>query len=154
MGALFTLPAAFQAAEGQSQAAQVSAAQLESNATVYEQAATDALLRGQREAEVQAMKGGLLRGEQRVALAASGVDLSSGTPADVIAAEAAMNALDVATLRANAAREAWGFKVQAAEKRAQAGLTRIAGRNQARSTILGGLASAFDEGISLGAMAV
>jgi hypothetical protein len=50
---------------------------------------------------------------QRLAYANSGVDINSGTAAQVQSNTAGAAERDVMTLRANAAREAWGFKVQA-----------------------------------------
>lgn len=151
MGALFTIFAAEQQAEAIRGLSEFEATQQESNADSYAAAGADALRRGEAEAAVAAMKAGLLRGEQRVAYAASGVDLSEGTPVDVMAASAAMSAMDIGTIRANAAREAWGFQTQAYQQRKQAQYTRKAGRAKAEATILGGLASSFDQGIGTAA---
>ena len=49
---------------------------------------------------------------QRTGYAASGVDINSGTAAQVQRNTQAQGDMDLMTLRANAAREAWGYQVQ------------------------------------------
>lgn len=59
------------------------------------------------------LRGAQMVAAQRLGFANSGVDINSGTPAQLQANTMDAAARDVMTLRANAAREAWGFKVQA-----------------------------------------
>lgn len=105
--------------------------------------AMDAVRRGQYEAGLQRMKGSLAIGAQRAAAGASGVDSSSGTAAAVYEDTRAMAELDALTTANNAAREAWGYQVQAtqAEKAAQVALQR--GAAAARTAMVkGGLGAA------------
>jgi hypothetical protein len=83
-----------------------------------------------------------LTGSQRAAYAAQGVDINSGSAADVVANDKQLGALDVLTIKQNAAREAHGYEMQA-------NLARKAGANAARnynnqaiSTLLTGAAQA------------
>lgn len=84
----------------------------------------------------------------RAAAAASGVDVSTGSAADVSATRSAVGELDALTLRNNAAREAWGYDVQAANSRMEGRLALLAGENEAAgqraagvSTLLTGASS-------------
>jgi hypothetical protein len=60
-------------------------------------------------------------GTQTAALAAQGTDMT-GSEADILGDTAAAGELDASTLRANAAREAWGYEVGANNAGANAGL--------------------------------
>jgi hypothetical protein len=82
------------------------------NKRLADAAAADALARGYREAGLARMAGSQNLAQQKVAAAASGVDPTVGTPAQVSAGSAALSALDAAVLENNAAREAWGFRTQ------------------------------------------
>lgn len=81
-----------------------------------------------------------LAGDQRAAMAAQGIDLDSGSAADVVENDQRLAEIDVVTIRNNARKEAWGIEVQAQDARYQGALTRyqgdlarVAGRNQAAS---------------------
>lgn len=103
------------------------------NATLADQQAADTIARG-REAEMRqrtATKG--LIGSQRAALAASGVDITSGSAADVQADSAYLGELDALMIRNNARREAYGYQVQATQDRAAAANAVRAGSNEAAS---------------------
>lgn len=128
----------------------------EYNAKVAEAQAQDAIARGQiAESAVRAGTAGKV-GAIRADYGAQGVNVDVGSPVDVVRSVATGGALDAATVRLNAARESWGFSVQAASDKATAGairnkgavdaynsrtsgdVARAASRNQAAATILGG----------------
>jgi hypothetical protein len=74
-----------------------------------------AALRGAREAGRLRMLGAYANETQKVGYAASNVDPTSGTAAAVQADSAALTELDAQTVKNNAARDAWGFKLQRAQ---------------------------------------
>lgn len=84
------------------------------NAVISEQGAQQALDQGQFEGSALSLKAGQLKGTQRARLAASGVDLGQGNAAEIQVSTDMMKALDMSTIAANAARSAWGYRVQAA----------------------------------------
>lgn len=91
------------------------------NAKVAELQAKDALVRGaQEEGRYRAQVRGLL-GTERVAYAAGNIDVSYGSAVDVQADTEFMGELDALQIRTNAAREAWGYQVTAANARAGSG---------------------------------
>lgn len=81
----------------------------------------------------------------RAAAAAGGADVNTGSAAAVTASRNLVGAVDALTIKNNAAREAWGYDVQAANYRTQGKLALMAGQNEATadtmkgvSTLLGG----------------
>ena len=92
----------------------------EQNAKMADAEAQDALDRGELTAQRRGLETRQQIGSTRASQAAQGVDVSSGSAADVQASEAGIGALDEMTIRNNAAREAWGYKVEAINER-QAG---------------------------------
>jgi len=103
------------------------------NAALAELQATDAIARG-REAEARyrtSAKGAV--GANRANMAAQGIDLSVGSAVDVQRDLEAVGELDAMTIKNNAAREAWGYKVQATQYLHQTDMTLRGAKNQARS---------------------
>lgn len=87
------------------------------NANMADRQATDAIARGDIASNIRGRHVREAVGADRAAAGASGLDLSSGSAADVQTNEATLGALDIATIRNNAAREAWGYTSQATEYR-------------------------------------
>ena len=109
----------------------------EFNAAVAEQQALDALAQGKEEEDrFRAAVRGLI-GSQRVGFAAQNVDVGVGSPVDVVADAAFLGELDALTIRTNAAREAWGYRVQAENFRRGGTNAQTASRFGAASTLLG-----------------
>lgn len=101
------------------------------NADIAEQQAADAIARG-RETELRQRAGSkVLVGSQRSALAANGVDANVGSAAEITGETQHLSALDELTIRNNAAREAWGYRVNAQQERQQGIMARMAGQNAA-----------------------
>ncbi len=93
--------------------------------------ARTARLRGAEAAEDERRKGKRLKGKQRAAFAAAGVEINEGTPLDVIAQTAA----DAET---NALRAALAFEQQAEDLESAGRIAAMQGILGAGSTILGG----------------
>lgn len=89
------------------------------NANISEMQSKDAIARGEESVAVHKMQTRKLIGSERAAFAASGVDISDpdSTAANVQRDTQALSELDQLTIRANAAREAWGFRTQASNQR-------------------------------------
>lgn len=108
-----------------------SRAAFDENARLAEQQAADALAQGKTAELRQRTAGRQFRGAQRARLAAQGIDISSGSAADVQAETVAMSELDALTIRNNARRAAYGYQVQAGDLRRQGALAELSARNQA-----------------------
>lgn len=137
----------YQAAMGTLNAAMAEsdASLLELNASISDTQAKMAIASGQREEQNLRLKSGQLKGRQRASLAASGVDLGVGSAAKVLATTDYMTEVDAGEIRANAARAAFGYKVQQTNQKFAAMSARTQGVNyQAGSAF----ASASASGIS------
>lgn len=117
------------------------------NAGISERAGRDAVKRGDIDADEQRQQTGQLIGAQRAAFAANGVDVNSGSAGQVQNDAAALGELDALTLVNNAAREAYGYQVQAMDQRQQGKLAKYQGKMDAIGSILGGAEKAASMGM-------
>ena len=85
-----------------------------------------ALATGEQQAAEEGMKQRAIAGKTKAAQGASGIDVGSGSSVDVQTSEAKIAGMDLATIRNNAARKAYGYTVEAAQDTAQAGLYQTA----------------------------
>lgn len=115
---------AFQQASAQKNAADYEAQVQANNAKIAAWQRSDALQRGEVEAQQRMRQTADMLGKQRAALAASGVDLNQGSAQDLLASTAFIGQEDVNTITNNAAREAWGYDVQAQNYRNNASFER------------------------------
>lgn len=111
---------------------------LETNARLDELRAQDATRRGKKASDLRLKDTRQLIGAQRARLAAQGIDVNSETALQLQQDAASAGAVDALQERENAWLEAWGYRVQAQDARGRARFTRLAARNQARSTIATG----------------
>jgi hypothetical protein len=118
--------------------AEAKAAQMQANSE--RAASADSLQRGAAAAGRARTEGSQLVGENKVALAAAGVDVQEGSAAAGLADTRSQSELDVGTIRTNAAREAWGHDVQAGQLDYAAKNARYQGRLGAAATFIGGAA--------------
>lgn len=108
------------------------------NARLANLQAEDAIRRGDEDANTVRGSARRLRGTQRAGYAGQGVSVDAGTPADVQRDTGVMGELDAITVKNNAWREAWGYKIQAADYTARGEFARISSRSDARNTIATG----------------
>ncbi|MNJ23108.1 hypothetical protein D3C77_174860 [compost metagenome] len=99
------------AQQSQQQGAATAAANIQ-NAQYAGQAAEDAVARGEFESDQQRLRTNAAIGTQRTGFAANGVDVNTGSAAEIQDDTAALGELDALTIRNNAAREAWGYRTQ------------------------------------------
>lgn len=134
----------------QHQAGEYNAAIMRRNAEYQELAARDAERRGVIEEQNARQQTELLLGRQRASMAAAGLDLSMGSPLGVLESTAAMGELDAQTIRANAQRESWGLRVEAANTYAQAHLAKWQGNTGAIGTLISGAGETLGIGMRSG----
>lgn len=130
---------------GQMQSAKAQAAASEYQAKQSRIMAEDALKRGAAEEQAQRRKTSGLEGRQRAVMAASGLDIGSGSPLSILADTAQLGELDAQTVRANANREAQQLNAQGTLFDAQAQNQRSAGVLGAMGTALGGVQTLADK---------
>jgi len=116
---------------------------LKQNAALKDQAANDTIAAGNTSADWQRVRTGQAIGTQRSAQAANGIDVNSGSAAQLQDDTAMIGELDALTIANNAAREAYGYRVQAQQDRQNSAQVLTNAGNKATGSILGGLGSAF-----------
>ena len=113
MGSLQQATAAKNAAAAQQASANYQAEVAQGNAAIATQNATAAGQEGEAQAAIQQQKTRAEVGAEEAAQGSSGVDINSPTSTAVRASQAETGLLDAQTIRANAARTAYGYEVQA-----------------------------------------
>lgn len=111
------------------------------NAELSRRQAEDALEQGKAESQQYRLKAAAIRGRSAAAMAANGVDISSGSPLQVLGDQAATQELDALTIENNAKRRAWGFEVQASNFENEAALDKARGKNALAAGALGATSS-------------
>lgn len=119
------------------------------NSRVAELLSADALARGFDEESRFRTQVRTLIGSQRAAFAGQNVDVGSGSAADVQADAAYLGELDAQTIRLNAAREAWGYQVEAEDRRMAADVARKGGQAAASAGRWGAAATGLSGAGSL-----
>ncbi len=126
------------------------------NASIAELQADDAIARGNADADrFRSSVNGLI-GKQRAGIAAGNIDVNYGSPVDVVADTATQGEKDILTIKNNAAREAWGFRVTAQDTREKARIARREGtflqlqaNQQATQLQLQGVSSVLGSGSTI-----
>jgi hypothetical protein len=131
-------------------AAKAQARAEQQNARLVELQGEDAVRRGGREEEKFRRQLAIHQGQQRAVLAASGVDIDSGSAAELQEASLMEGEEDAAVIRLNAQREKWGFDMQALNHRNAASAARSAGKNAMTAGIVGGATSLLSGAYSAG----
>lgn len=119
------------------------------NAKLADRAAKDALERGKVEEQKQRAKTAQIIGQQTAGMAANGLDLSFGSPLDLLVDTATLGEIDALTIRSNTYREERDIRQQGANYRGQAGMY----RSQAASASTGGFLGAVGTVLGGGAQA-
>lgn len=109
------------------------------NAITSEYQAEDAIKRGQVAEEQQRRKTMMLKGTQTARLAANGIDISEGSALQILSDTDWMGEQDALTVRENANREAWGYRVQA--QNASSNSTMLRNSADAQNPLLSGATS-------------
>lgn len=144
---MFWLPLLLQAGStalniaGGLEQANAAADQARRNAALADSQAADAYRLGAWRVGMLRARGSQVTGAERAGYAASGVDVTQGTPLQTMAGTRFMSDLDIQTAHNNAARQAWGFKQQAGMYRRQAELDSQAGVFGAIGAGMGGVGS-------------
>lgn len=123
--------------------------QLNYNADLAEMKAEDAIRQGDKQADIYQKQVNQMIGAQRANYAAQGVELDSGSAAQIAEDTAAQGASNILQLKNNAWREAWGYRVQATDLSFQGSVARLTGDTAARNTLVAGGLNAINQGASM-----
>lgn len=112
VGAVMSVLSAYQGSKAMKSQLAFQADMARINAEIAEQSAQQTLLTGQRQHGASRLRYGQLKGAQRAALAANGVDLGEGSAAEVQASSELLAEIDANQITANAVQAAWGYRTQ------------------------------------------
>lgn len=143
---------AYSSAEAQSSADEYAASVARNNEKVADWQAGDAQRRGSEAAAATRRKYMALQGTQRANMAARGLDITDGSANSILQDTSFFGQYDENTVRANAAREAWGYKVQAGNFADEAGFRQASadGRSPILSGAMAGASAYFGSGAGRG----
>ena len=127
LGGLLGAKGSYDSAQASKTAYAIQAAVAQENARVSQEQARLALEAGTVNEQTVRLKTAGMFGAQRTAMAANGIDLGEGTATDILTTTKYMGERDALTVRDNAARAAWGYRVQANNQLNQASAYSVAG---------------------------
>lgn len=107
------------------------------NQDIANQYAEAEIQKGQRLEEAKRMETASQEGAVRAAAGASGLEVNADSPLRLQGDTAKLGELDALTIRDNASRAAYGYKVQGMSYAAQAQLDEMGGASAARAGVLG-----------------
>lgn len=155
-GALLGGAGQIASADAQSKAAKYNAEVQRQNALMAERQARNVLDAGMREEQKQKAMTSQLMARQQAAQAANGVDVTFGTPLDLMVDTAKQGAIDALTIRTNAYRnyddtrnQAVGYRNQSALYDMEARNSRTAGLLNAFGSTMSGLGGAYSNHVKL-----
>lgn len=128
-------------ADANAKAAKYNAEVQRQNAMLAERQAKNVLDAGTREEQKQKAMTSQLMAKQQAAQAANGVDVTFGTPLDLMVDTAKQGAIDALTIRTNAYRNYDDVRNQAVSSRNQAALYDMEARNSRTAGVLGAFGS-------------
>lgn len=112
-GAGMSAVASYNQAKTQKSTLQYEAAVASNNATMANYQAGQAQVIGAQLEQSQRLKTSQTIGSERAQMAANGIDLGMGSASDILTSTTMMGERDVLTVRDNANRQSWAYKVQA-----------------------------------------
>lgn len=128
---------AVQQSRAQSAQYKYQAAVNRNNKIIAERQATDAIQRGEVAETEHRQRVNQIKSKQKVGFASRGIDLGSEDVSETLADTAMLGELDALTIRNNAEREAYGFRVQASNFEASAGLNESAASSAKTAGVIG-----------------
>lgn len=152
LGSIFGASGAMASGEAQSQMGMYQAGIAMQNAKIAKQNATYASVQGEQEAMKYGMGARQRAGEIVAQQSASGLDVGSGSAKAVQESQHLVSQMDMAQIRANAAKAAYDYNVQAWAHKQEAVMdlmgaknAQAAGRTNALASLVGGASSVADK---------
>lgn len=119
----------------------------ELNAKLAEMDAKDATRRGDDAANAARKRASQVRGAQRAAFAAQGIDVGQGTALDLQRETEVMGEQEAQMIKNNAWREAWGYQMEAQNQRTAGQFAQSSAQYRANNTVLTGGMRAINSGL-------
>lgn len=148
LGTAFGVASSIQQGKAQAAAYEQQANAADQNAKISEKQAEISAQNGAQEEQRIRNRAAAIAGQQKAGFSASGLDISQGSPLDVLTDTSTQGNLDALSTRRNAANQTWGYQVeqnnysnQAKAARAAASNARQAGTMNAIGSLLTGATS-------------
>lgn len=138
-----------QQASAQAKAYEYQAQVGRNNAIIAERNAEAAIQAGKTEEQNQRRKTAQLEGAARAAMAANGLDTTSGTPLDVLGDTAKLGELDALTIRSNAGRTGYNYRVAGMSETAQSQLDMASASSAKSAGVVSSMGSLLSGATSL-----
>lgn len=122
VGAAVSAYGSYESAKSNAAAANYQSQVAKNNAQIAQQNAVFSAQAGAAKESAQGMKNAAAVGNLKAKQAASGVDVDTGSSANVMAAAKELGSLDLGTTRSNTSKEVYGYEVAATGDTAQAQL--------------------------------
>lgn len=119
----------YYAAENNKNTLNFQASMDEINARLSEKGAQSVLLQGERQEQGVRLNTAKIKSSQRVAMAANGITLDSGTAVNNLTSTDVMGELDAINVQTNALSAAWGYRTQSVNQQNAANMKRTAASN-------------------------
>ena len=132
-GGIFQAVGASKQGQAQQQMYDYQASVATLRANIDKQNAEYASQQGEQQAQQYGMQAAQRQGQIVAAQGASGLNVNAGSNRQVQTSQATVTALDLDTIRSNAAKTAYNFNTQAVYDQAQAGIDVMAGQNAAQA---------------------
>lgn len=149
VGAVNTLYSSIHQAKTAKLRGKFEALQHETNARFASMQANEVIKQGNALAQNNDRKISKLIGSQRARLAAQGIDIDSGSAAEMQDVTRELGMLDSANIRNNAWRQAFGFKQRALQDQLNASAAKIGAKATARNTVATGLINISNQALTL-----
>lgn len=145
-GTILSTAAAYTKSKTDKAAYEIQANTADTNVVLDKARSADAKYRGEVAVQNARFKARQLEGQQRAGMAASGVNIDSGSPLAILEGTEVMSDRDSQIIRDNAAKEAWGYDVAAVNDRNNANFLRYRAKMEkpglnAATTLLTGAGS-------------
>lgn len=124
IGAASSAYSSWQSAKFQKRQLENEAELADINAKIAEQGAETATIAGQKQESAIRSRTAQIKSSQRAGLAASGVDLGTGSAANVLTTTDVMGEMDANTAAINTLMSAWGYRTQASNLQSSAAMSR------------------------------
>lgn len=121
--------------------------QYEQNARIAQLKADDAIERGDKAANLIHRKALQVQGSQRAAAAASGIEVNTGVSKVLQDETQDMSEIDIMTVKNNAWRESWGYKVEATQMQGAGRMAALSANVESTNTLLTGGLQALNYGL-------
>ncbi len=149
LGGLFSAQGNIQQGNAQSMASGYAAQVASNNAAISEQNAVLATAVGEANVQSQKRRTSAAVSETRATQASRGLEVNSGSNAEVQRSEQELGDLDALTIRNTYARTAYGYRTQGANYDAQAELDKAASKNAKLAGYLNATGSLLSSGTSV-----